>query len=97
MRASLGAVERVEIDKDTGVAEYFTIGGTFPLGICGTGFISLIANLFETGWLDAGGRLNKTKHCQSIITNGKKTKYVIAKESQNCPQINLNMWAIPQL
>ena len=60
MRAAIGAIERVEVDPQTGVAVCSTIGNTKPKGICGSGMISLLAELFLTGWLDAAGKFDRT-------------------------------------
>ena len=57
MRAALGAIERVEVDPVTGAPTVAAIGGVSPRGICGTGMMDLIANLFLAGWLDPAGRL----------------------------------------
>jgi uncharacterized 2Fe-2S/4Fe-4S cluster protein (DUF4445 family) len=83
MRASQGAIERVEIDKSTGIAAYSTIGNVPPIGICGSGMISLIAELFLTGWIDAAGRLNRNGNCRSIEVNGKNARYIIAPVTDN--------------
>jgi uncharacterized 2Fe-2S/4Fe-4S cluster protein (DUF4445 family) len=78
MRASKGAIEMVEVHKETGKATYSTIGNTSPVGICGSGLISLIANLFKSGWIDAAGKLNRSKICDSIEISGKSARYIIA-------------------
>lgn len=81
MRASEGAIERVNVDPDTGVCEYATIGDTAPLGICGSGMIALIAELFSTGWLDAGGKLRRDKKSDAIKLDQKNARYIIAPGS----------------
>ena len=78
MRASTGAIEKVEINRQTGIAEFQTIGGGKAKGICGSGMISLLAELFLNGWLDAGGKLNREKSSDAIIADGRVAKYVIA-------------------
>ncbi|MDR3643521.1 MAG: ASKHA domain-containing protein [Clostridia bacterium] len=82
MRASNGAIEKVEVDRETGRAEYSTIGNGPPVGICGSGLISLIANLFSTGWIDAGGKLDRHRGCESIEFNGKYSTYIVAAADQ---------------
>ncbi len=77
MRASAGAIERVEISPDTGAAEYFVIGGGAPKGICGSGIISLIAELFSKGLLDARGKLSRDKGCACIDASEKNARYII--------------------
>ncbi len=83
MRASQGAIERVDIDKDTGTATCSTIGNSAPVGICGSGMISLIAGLFKTGWIDAAGKLDRLKQCSSIVVNGKTARYILS-EAEKC-------------
>jgi uncharacterized 2Fe-2S/4Fe-4S cluster protein (DUF4445 family) len=83
MRASQGAIERVDIDKEKGTAACSTIGNTAPAGICGSGMISLIAELFKTGWIDAAGKLNRSKPCSAIEINGKNAKYILAEAEKS--------------
>ncbi|MCK5129149.1 MAG: DUF4445 domain-containing protein [Clostridiales bacterium] len=78
MRASTGAIGRVCVNKDTGVCEYATIGGVKPLGICGSGMIALIADLFKTGWLDPNGKLNRDKKSDVIEIEQRNSRYIIA-------------------
>ncbi|MCL6476879.1 MAG: ASKHA domain-containing protein [Peptococcaceae bacterium] len=56
MRAEAGAVYKVRIDHCTGRVEYRTIGGKAPVGICGSGLIDCIADLFLGGLIDRSGR-----------------------------------------
>ncbi len=58
MRATAGAVERVDIEG--GVLRLHTIAGAPPTGICGSGVIDLVAALLERGVLDVGGRIVDT-------------------------------------
>lgn len=83
MRASTGAIERVEIDRDTGIATYSTIGEGKPAGICGSGMVTLIAELFSTGWLDAAGKLNRTRKSHSVDTSMKTARYIIAPAQES--------------
>jgi len=78
MRASHGAIERVQVNPETGMPTIATIGNEPPVGICGSGMISLIAELFTTGWIDAAGKLDKTRPCVAIEINGKHSKYILA-------------------
>lgn len=77
MRAALGAIDKVEIDKDTGAPTIQTIGNVPPKGICGTGMISLLANLFVTGWLDAAGKFNRSQSSPYIRMDGRQGRFVI--------------------
>lgn len=56
MKASRGAIERVEITSK-GYIRYRTIGDGKPRGLCGSGLIDAVAELFRAGYLDRSGRL----------------------------------------
>jgi uncharacterized 2Fe-2S/4Fe-4S cluster protein (DUF4445 family) len=55
VRAQEGAIERVVIDA-AGKPEIRVIGGATPAGICGSGIISAIAELFRKGIIDSAGK-----------------------------------------
>ncbi len=78
MRAALGAIERVEINPETGTSSCQVIGNVKPKGICGSGMISLLANLLLTGWLDPAGKLNREKISDSIKVDGRRAYYILA-------------------
>ena len=61
MRASRGAIERMEID-DEGEVHYKTIGDVPPRGICGSGLIDLAAELFFHGVIDRAGTIVGDDH-----------------------------------
>jgi uncharacterized 2Fe-2S/4Fe-4S cluster protein (DUF4445 family) len=56
MRAAPGAIERVHIVD--GRVTLGTVGGTPPVGICGTGILSAIAELRAAGLVDRRGSLS---------------------------------------
>ncbi len=60
MRATTGAIEEVWIHSDTFEPSYRVIGkpGERPRGICGSGLLSLLAEMFITGVMDKRGSLN---------------------------------------
>ncbi len=59
MRATSGAIEAVNIDPETFEPMILTIGRKKPKGICGSGIISLLANLFRTGLIDKAGKFRR--------------------------------------
>jgi uncharacterized 2Fe-2S/4Fe-4S cluster protein (DUF4445 family) len=61
MRATEGAVEDVMIDRDTREVSLKIIGNadTKPTGICGSGMIDAIAELFLAGIIDQKGKLQQ--------------------------------------
>ncbi|GAI62105.1 unnamed protein product, partial [marine sediment metagenome] len=60
MRAAEGAIEKVSIRSGKDI-KYTTIGDSRPMGICGSGLIDLIAELFTTGFIDRSGRLDLSR------------------------------------
>jgi len=58
MRAADGAIEKVSIDPETLEPVYRVIGDTKPVGICGSGIIDIMAEMFKAGILDWRGRFN---------------------------------------
>lgn len=61
MRAEPGAVYKVRISHQTGQVEYRTIGGEKPVGICGSGLVDGIAELFLADMIDRSGRFRGGK------------------------------------
>lgn len=55
MRATPGAIQRLEIDPRLEV-KLDTIGGEKPMGICGTGLVDSLAKLREAGVIDRTGK-----------------------------------------
>ncbi len=77
MRAAKGAIDRVSIDSRSGIASCQTIGNLKPAGICGSGMISLLADLFLTGWIDPAGKLSREKESAAIRIEGRQARFVL--------------------
>jgi uncharacterized 2Fe-2S/4Fe-4S cluster protein (DUF4445 family) len=77
MRADRGAIEEVWIDGRTHEPTIRVIGGGRPRGICGSGLISLIAEMFLTGVLDKGGHLDQTLPTPRIRRGEHGAEYVV--------------------
>jgi uncharacterized 2Fe-2S/4Fe-4S cluster protein (DUF4445 family) len=58
MRATTGAIEKCSINKETGDPDFSIIGetGVKPAGICGSGLIDIIGELFRCGIINAKGK-----------------------------------------
>lgn len=78
MRATKGAIEEVWINSETYEPTYRVIGGGMPRGICGSGLISLLAELFMTGVIDKAGNLNKTIPTPRVREGEHGMEYVVA-------------------
>lgn len=80
MRATRGAIEEVWINGATYEPTYRVIGGaiTKPRGICGSGLIALLSELFLTGVLDKGGNLDSTLNTPRVRQGEHGLEYVVA-------------------
>jgi len=56
MRAAIGGIDHVEIDDKTKKAKITTIGDAPAKGICGSGLIDLVAEVFRVGVIDFSGK-----------------------------------------
>jgi len=93
-RAAPGAIERVRIDRDTLAPRFRVIGcdqwsdeagfdaqlpETGVTGICGSGIIEVIAELFLAGVIDADGRIDGSAAERSprVVADGRTFAYVL--------------------
>ncbi|MFC2164491.1 ASKHA domain-containing protein [Acidobacteriota bacterium] len=60
MPASSGAIEQFEIKK-SGDVSYEVINGLKPKGLCGSGLVDLMAELFAYGYIDRHGKFKEQK------------------------------------
>ncbi len=56
MRAAVGGIDHVRIDEETKKAKISTIGDAPAKGICGSGLIDLVAEVFRVGVMDFSGK-----------------------------------------
>jgi uncharacterized 2Fe-2S/4Fe-4S cluster protein (DUF4445 family) len=61
MRATEGAIESVKINQGTLEPEMGVIGNTKPTGICGSGMIDVISEMFLSRIIDLKGKLVRNK------------------------------------
>lgn len=78
MRATAGAIEEVWIDHRTYEPTYQTIGGLPARGICGSGMIGLLAEMFITGILDKGGKIRRDLPTPRVRVGEHGAEYVVA-------------------
>ncbi len=74
MRASTGAIEAVRI-TDAGV-QIKTIGDAPPVGVCGSGIVDAIAEMYRAGVINQRGRINRA--ASGVRQNGKGWEFVLA-------------------
>jgi uncharacterized 2Fe-2S/4Fe-4S cluster protein (DUF4445 family) len=87
MRAAPGAIEKIQISPKTRDVKFKVIGQeawniestkTRAKGICGSGIIDSIAELYRTGVIDKGGRFRRDLPCNRLKIVDGKPEFVIA-------------------
>ena len=78
MRAAHGAIEGVVIDRDTMEPRLSVIGQSAPAGICGSGIIDAMAEMFLTGLLDRKGKISRDINNPRIREGDYGQEYVLA-------------------
>ncbi|HKZ87417.1 MAG TPA: ASKHA domain-containing protein [Anaerolineae bacterium] len=78
MRATRGAIEEVWINGQTFEPTYRVIGETRPSGLCGSGLIALVAELFITGVVDKGGKFKMDLNTPRLREGDHGPEYVVA-------------------
>ncbi len=82
MRATKGAIEEVWINSDTYEPTIRVIGGGKPRGLCGSGLISLLAELFLAGVVDKSGNINAHLDTSRVRSGEHEMEYVVAWGSE---------------
>ncbi len=78
MRATQGAIEEVWVHSDTFEPTYRVIGGEKPRGICGSGLISILSELFVTGVIDRAGSVKLDLDTPRVRQGDHGPEYVVA-------------------
>jgi uncharacterized 2Fe-2S/4Fe-4S cluster protein (DUF4445 family) len=87
MRAARGAIERIRIDPETREVKFKVIGqrewntereNSGAMGICGSGIIDAIAEMYRSGIIDKSGRLNREVPSSRLKSTDRTIEFVIA-------------------
>ena len=78
MRATRGAIEEVWVNGDTYEPTFRVIGSVKPVGLCGSGLISLLSEMFLTGVIDKSGKVNMSLESPRVRQGDHGPEYVIA-------------------
>ncbi len=78
MRAMEGAMEEVEIDPKTFDVNYRVIGDVKPIGICGSGMIDILAEMYLNGIIDQKGKIREELGSKRIRRGDSGLEYVLA-------------------
>ncbi len=97
MRATAGAIEKVEI-KD-GTVQYETIGKVKARGICGSGLIDVIYEMVQNGIIDQNGKFDTSRHDPRLNVEDGDPRYLIvpASESETSQPITISEAEIANL
>ncbi|KUO39332.1 MAG: hypothetical protein AVW06_04165 [Hadesarchaea archaeon DG-33-1] len=89
MRSVGGAIDHVKIDPVTLKASYTIIGGARPRGICGSGLIDVMSEMFRNGILDSLGKVNQKLDSPHVRRGEEWYEYVVvpASETDICKDI----------
>ena len=86
MRATAGAIDEVWINSQTYEPTYRVIGNVRPRGICGSGMISLLAEMFLSGVIDKAGKVNVGLDTPRTRVGEHGPEYVIAWKEETHDQ-----------
>jgi uncharacterized 2Fe-2S/4Fe-4S cluster protein (DUF4445 family) len=82
MMAGPGVIDQVRIDPRSGEFILSTIDNYLPVGICGSGLIDLVSELFLAGMIDIRGKYVKAK-CGNRLTEIDGIKHLIIVSTEN--------------
>lgn len=91
MRATTGAIEEVWINAMTYEPTYRVIGSTKPRGLCGSGLIALLAEMFLTGVIDKGGNINRFLPTPRLRISEHGAEYVVAWADETSHQQDITI------
>lgn len=91
MMASPGAVDRVRIDPETFHVDFHVIGEGKPRGLCGSGLIDLMAEMFMAGILTIQGKINTRCDSPRIDVSGDVPAFVVAFGNETADGRDLNV------
>ena len=78
MRAMEGAIEEVELDPKTYEVNYRVIGDAKPIGICGSGMIDILAELYLNKVIDQKGNIREEIGSKRIRRGESGLEFVLA-------------------
>ena len=82
MKAGPGVIDKVMADPETGEFQIRTIENNLPVGICGSGLIDLVAQLFLAGMIDLRGKYVESR-CGKRLKSVEGVNHFVLVSSQN--------------
>ncbi|MFA6358209.1 MAG: ASKHA domain-containing protein [Candidatus Omnitrophota bacterium] len=90
LRASSGAIQKVNINKTDFSVKYSTIANKLPQGICGSGYIDLLSEMLSTGIIDRAGKIKAIGKRIRQSDSGKEFVVCFKEESDTGKDIVIN-------
>ncbi len=90
MRATDGAIEACTIHESDGLPSFSVIGSGKPVGVCGSGVIDVISELFRTGLINAKGGFHGESERVKMDADG-MGRYILcfAQESASGREVSI--------
>jgi len=82
MPALPGAIEKIAIDPENNI-EYRVIGGTKPKGVCGSGLVDLLAEMFFQGYINRQGKFTNNIKQEKIVEFEDTKGFLIEREENS--------------
>jgi len=95
MRAAAGAIERLRIDGDK--VQYQTINGVPPVGICGSGILDALAQLYDAEIIDEGGSIINNRTRVRAYKGQREFILVSKQERKGKPAITITQREVREL
>lgn len=83
MRASKGAIQRVKIDKKTWQVNFETILNAPATGICGSGYIDLLAEMLKAGIIDGSGKIRTDRMSPLLKKTDTSLAFVVVPKKKS--------------
>ena len=81
MRAAAGAIEHLEIGADLDTLRYKVIGDGKPAGICGSGLICMVGELFLRGIVDQAGHFEGSGSSPRLVQTDSGLAFLVERAS----------------
>jgi uncharacterized 2Fe-2S/4Fe-4S cluster protein (DUF4445 family) len=95
MRAAMGAIERLRITND--VIQYQTINGASPIGICGSGILDALSQLYLAKVIDENGRIMNNHPRVRNYKGQREFVLVSSEERKGKPAITITQHDVREL
>jgi uncharacterized 2Fe-2S/4Fe-4S cluster protein (DUF4445 family) len=89
MRATAGAIEDIWISPQNYEPTYRVINNVSPAGICGSGLIDLLAEMFVTGVIDKAGKIRRELPTPRVRMGDHGPEYVVAWAAETASGNNI--------